>query len=220
MVCIEIIPKSLIVNELFTYLSISDILMLRLINKRWKSNLDDLLTQLQRNYAQLLDSEDDQNICENLKLRILEEFECVKNGIDHISKYSLNEIMAYVKPPSIILLGLGITYMIINNQLNNPDWRVIVKWLLCNPELRNQFKNYKLEIMPEELYEVCNTYIDIDKSKKFSIAIYQLTSWSKAVIFLNKCYRENKRLCAFVETVKIKNRIQREIKVLRRISPT
>lgn len=211
------LPKNLIINDIFKYLTISDILSLRLINKQSKHILNEMLETLQRNYEQFIASDEIFDISEDFRHRIIEEYDSVKSGIDHISNYSLNEIMAFSCPPLIVVQGAELTYKIIHQTTNKPEWRAIVKWLLRKHNTRNQFKCYNLERMPDELYQSCNADIDLDKLSKISVAIYQITLWGRAVLFINHCLRADLDTRKFVENLKLRTQIQRDIRALRRI---
>jgi hypothetical protein len=83
--------------------------------------------------------------------------------------------------------------------------------------MRNQFKYYNLERMPDDLYQDCNFDIDLYKLSKISVAIYQITLWGRAVLFINHCLRADQDTRKFVENLKLRTQVQRDIRALRRI---
>ena len=211
------LPKNLVINDIFKYLTISDLLNLRLINKQSKLILNEMLELLQRNYEQFIDRDEIYEISEDLSHRIIDAYDCVKGGIDHISNYSLNEIMAFSKPPLIVVQGAELTYKILHHTINKLDWRVMVKWLLSNSKIRNQFRYYNLERMPDDLYQECNVDIDLYQLSMVSDAIYQITLWGRAVLFINQCFRGDQDTRNFIQNLKLRSQVQRDIRALKRI---
>lgn len=208
------LPKSVLANDVFSFLNSHELLSFRTMSKNWKAQVDNLLALRIEYLTQKLNTGQIYQLSEESARMINGFMQNGMKGLNSLTQASIVEMKGFANPPPVVANVMQLLYVIVKAEPKVPTWNEVRTWM-SEASFLAQLMNYDTKPMKNEFFDfvqelASNPNLALTKIRSVSSTAHSFMLWCDGIIQLNRVYQNE-------ENQSPQRRLRKEIRVINNV---